>query len=416
MNWGLGSSDALVRHLESALAWGVIATVFFLPISEAFKNIFFVLSLVLYLAVMFIGRERIGVPPVGWLFLSFLGAAILSAAVSPYPGKAIRGVWDVFRYTSFFFIVQRGIREERHVRVALWTAVTGLGITAFVTLFRYFLVGVPGINALSLGGNDYAALYAVMGLALMFGVYVHNNVAGWRLIWLITVAGLSVVLLGITHTRILWGGFIVIVLILGWLRSARVAVTAVAISVLIVLGVAILRPEVRSQVVSLGNIENYKIGLGIGFVRGERRDLWGKAITMWRDAPWLGIGPKAFDLHDDIAHNPQRGKYGSHQGHPHNLWLQTAVEMGFLGVVVLATTFVYLGVWLIRLRSRFPSSWPAAVWDGAFGSWLAILIGGIIEPSFGRENAMFFFMLLALLQAGVTGGKGSAVSTEGRQA
>ena len=91
---------------ERALAWVVIATVFFLPISEALKNICYVVSLVLYLVVTFgIDRERIVVPPVGWFLLSFLGAAILSAAVSPYPGKALTGVWGVFRYTSFFFIV-----------------------------------------------------------------------------------------------------------------------------------------------------------------------------------------------------------------------------------------------------------------------------------------------------------------------
>lgn len=408
--WGIDVNKSVVFYLEKGLAWAVIATVFFLPISEALKNICYVVSLVLYLVVTFliIDRERIAVPPVGWLLLSFLGAAILSAAASPYPGSAITGVWDVFRPTSFFFIVERGMRDGRHMKAAVWTVVTGLGLTALFTLCRYFVFGVPRIDALSLGGNETTALYAVMGLALMFGMYVHSRVAGFPLVWLITVAGLSVMLLGLTHVRMLWGGFILIALILGWLRSARLAVTAVAISILLVLGVGVVTPDVRNQIVSLGNIEAYKT-MGEG---GVRLELWKKAIAMWRDAPWLGFGPRTFNLHDEIAQSVQRDRHLFRQGNPHSLYLQTAVEMGTVGLVVLVVMFGYIGVWLIRCRRCFPSSWPAAVWDGAFGSCLAILIGGVTEPSFGRETAMLFFMLLALVQVGVADGKRGAVATE----
>lgn len=405
MNWRMCSDDARVRHLESALAWAVIATVFFLPTSEALKNIAFVVSLTLYVGAIFAARQRIFVPPAGWFFLGFLGITILSAAVSAYPGKTITGVWEVFRYTSFFFIVKRGIREERHVRAVLWAAVTGLGLTALVTLFRYLVLGLPQYPALSLGGNNGAAQYALMGLALIFGMYVHAKPVGWRLISLITVAGLSVMLLGIMHSRMIWGGFILVGGLLGWLRSARVAGTAVAISVLIVLGVSVVKPEVRGQVLSLTKVESY-IYLG-GRQEGARVHIWKKAVAMWRDAPWLGVGPRAFILHKNVAQDLQRSKYGFVDGQVHNLWLHTAVEMGFVGVLVLAAIFAYLGFWLIRWRRHFPSSWPAAVWDGGFGSWLAILVAGLTEPSFGREHAMFFLMLLALLCTGFAGGEGS---------
>lgn len=342
-----GSGDVLLGRLERALAWAVIATVFFLPMSEALKNIGFLACLALYMGAVLASGRRTVVPPAGWVFLSFLGAAILSAAVSPYPAKALTGVWDVFRYTSFFFIVERGVREEGQMRAVLWAVVTGLGLTALVTVFRYMDQAVT--FALSLGGPESAAVYAVMGLALMFGMYVHADVAGWRLIWLITVAGLTVMLLGITHARMLWGGFILVGVILGWLRSARVAIPVVAISVLIVLWVALVNPAVKSQVVSLGEVENYKS-------MGDRVQLWKKAIAMWQDAPWLGTGPKAFILHDDVTHNAQRSKYDSRQGDAHNLWLHTAVEMGAVGVIVLAVTFAYIGYWLLRYRTYFRSS------------------------------------------------------------
>ncbi|MFQ5990103.1 MAG: O-antigen ligase family protein [Candidatus Methylomirabilales bacterium] len=411
----VNAGEGLLPLLEKVLTWAVIATVFFLPTSEALKNIFFVVALALYVVVIFASRERIVVSPVGWLLLSFLGAAILSAVASPYPGKAMEGVWDVFRATSFFFIGARGIREDRHVRVVCWVIVASWGITALVTILRYlqhYSTGGVGtlIDALSVGGIDSAALYAVMGLALMFGMYVHTDVVGWRLVLLVTIASLSVIVLGITHTRMLWGGFILMLLVLGWLRSARVAFTVIALSVLMVFGIALVDPQVSSNALNLTSVEAYRKGLGGGGVRAELRN---KAIAMWRDAPWIGVGPKAFKLHDDVAHNPQRSKYGPLQGHPHNEWLRTAVEMGSLGVLILAATFVYLGFWLIDRRRRFSFSWRAAVWDGAFGCWLAILVGSLTEPNFGQEHAMFFMLLLALLQAEVPSGKASAAATKG---
>ncbi|MFQ5658310.1 MAG: O-antigen ligase family protein, partial [Candidatus Methylomirabilales bacterium] len=335
-----------MRHLERALCWAVVATVFFLPVSEALKNIAYVLCLLLYLAIIVTRREGIVVPPIGWLFLGFLGATILSAAASAYPEKAIKGIWEAFRYTSFFFIVERGVREERHVRALLWAAVTGLGLTALVTLFRHLVLGLPEWPVLSLGGNNAAAQYALMGLAVMFGIYVHVKPAGWPLFVLITVAVLNIILVGIMHARMIWGGFILVGLILGWLRSARVALTALAVSVLIVLGVAAVDSGVRSQVVSLGKVENLMyIG---GLQEGARVHIWKRAIAMWRDAPWLGVGPRAFMLNPDIAEDPQRSKYGfPGEGQVHNLWLHTAVEMGSVGVFVLVLVFGYLGYWLL---------------------------------------------------------------------
>lgn len=388
----------LLHYLESALPWAVVATVFWLPVSEALKNIAFVLSLALYIGLLFAGRERILVPPAGWVFLSLLGVTILSAAVSQYPGKAIRGVWEVFRYASFFFIVGRGVREEKQLRLVLWAAVTGLGITGLVTLFRHLVLGRLLFPALSLGLHSNVAEYVVMALALMYGLYLHADVVGGRRVWLIMVAGVSITLLGFSHARMSWAAFLVVGLVLGWLRSARVAGAALAVSLLLMLGVALLEPGVKGQIASLTEIESYRN-------MGDRVPIWKKAFAMWRDAPWLGVGPRAFVLHKDPAHDPQRRKYAFVVDHVHSLWLQTAVEMGLLGVLVLAGSFGYLGLWLIRSRQRFLVSWPAAVWDGAFGSWLAILITSVTDTSFSSKHAMFFSMLLALHRTGAVAGE-----------
>jgi O-antigen ligase len=212
----------------------------------------------------------------------------------------------------------------------------------------------------------------------------------------------------------LWGGLILIGLVLGVLRSARVAVAGLALSIAIVVGLSVINGSVREQIMSLRNVKTIS-NLG---EHGRRKQFWIKAIRVWQDAPWLGIGPKTFSIYDDIKHNPDRKKLASLSlpGSAHNLYLQTAAEMGAVGLLALVATFAYIGVWLFRSRGAFASAWPAAAWDGAFGSWLAIVIHGLTYPSFGREHAMFFFMLLGLVQARLLMEKKSVVVAEGQKA
>lgn len=109
--------------LDVILLGAIVATVFFLPLSEGLKNLSYSIALACYLgALRRFTRSEWSIPPVGTAFLLFLCVAVLSAATSAFPWKAFSGVWEMFRYTSFFFIVRQGIRRSAQVVAVLWAA------------------------------------------------------------------------------------------------------------------------------------------------------------------------------------------------------------------------------------------------------------------------------------------------------
>lgn len=390
--------------LEAALAASIIATVFFLPVSEGLKNISFGIALACFLGIFFrMDRGSWSIPPVGQAFLLFLVIAILSAATSAYPRKAVSGVWEVFRYTSFFFIVNRGIRRPGQVAAVLWAAVAGIGVAAGVVIYRHFLSGMERFSMLSLGSKHEAAEYVVMMLALMIAMFEERQGSKWARILLGIIVGMNLLVLGVSNVRTMWGGFLGVAILLWAWRRSWTAAAAAGLLLAIVLGLVLARPDIRQRAVELAKPETY-----LDF--NERREIWRGALQMWRDHPWLGTGPRTFKLSDDLTQDPNRRQYGipASVGQAHNMWLQVAAEMGTLGLLALAIWIGAAATLLLRCRARL-QGWPfAAVWAGATGSLLVILIAGVTDPAIGYEQSMLFNGLLAMVAgAGETVGRNS---------
>ncbi|MGH2627014.1 MAG: hypothetical protein ACRDHY_10230, partial [Anaerolineales bacterium] len=152
-------------RLTPLLAGAIVLTVLVLPLSESLKNIAYVTALVAYLALIVVGgRGEIVVPPVGWFFLVSLGVAIASALASAHAREAWRGVWEIFRYTSFFFLVCRGIRGPTWALTFLWAAVSGGALAASFMVGRALVSGytIHQFRMFSLGNKNAVAQYLVM--------------------------------------------------------------------------------------------------------------------------------------------------------------------------------------------------------------------------------------------------------------
>lgn len=384
--------DARGAWLEAVLAWAIVATVFFLPISEALKNLSYGVALACYIGTLFrMNRDGWSIPPIGVAFLLFLIVAILSAATSAFPRKAFGGVWEVFRYVSFFFIVRRGVRRSSQVVAVLWAAVAGIGVAVAVVLYRYFIAGLEYFSMLSLGSKHEAAEYVVMMLILMITMFEEYRGSGRARLLLGIVVGMNLLALGVSNVRTMWGGFIAAAILLWVWRRSWTATAAAGLLLAVVIGVGLVRPDIRQRAVELARPETY-----VDF--NERREIWLGALQMWRDHPWLGTGPRTFKLSDDLASDPNRRQYGipARAGQAHNMWLQVAAEMGTLGLLTLAGWMIAAAALLLRCRDRL-RGWPlTAVWAGASGSLLVIVIAGVTDPAIGYEQSMLFNGLLAM--------------------
>src|SRR3990172_4537444 len=211
--------------LGTGLAASIIATAFFLPVSEVLKNISYGVAIACVLGTLFWKRRTVWpISSVGYAFLLFLTVAIVSAAASEFPRKALTGVWEVFRYTSFFFIVRQGIRRPAQVVAVLWAAVAGIGVAAAVVLYRDLIVGMERFSMLSLGGKNGAAEYVVMMLALMIAMLAEHEGSRKGRFYLVIVIVANLLVLGVSNARAMWGGFLAVAVFLwAWRRNWLVA-------------------------------------------------------------------------------------------------------------------------------------------------------------------------------------------------
>ena len=392
-----GVTDSGCDRLTSVLAGAIVLTVFFLPLSESLKNIAYVVALVAYLALIIIGgRGEIVMPPVGWFFLASLGVAIASALASAHARQAWRGVWEIFRYTGFFFLVCRGIRGPKWTSAFLWAAVAGGGLAASVMVGRVLVSGytIHDFKMFSLGNKNAVAQYLVMMLAMMLGMADRLQVARVGATLLAVGAGSSLVLLGLSTARTIWAALVVtVVVMVGW-RRPTVVVPALGLLVIVVVGATLAQPEVARRVTALSHAGTY---LDVG----ERTDIWRSAVRLWRDHPWLGVGPRTFRLYAGPTGDPARARYAVPKGRPysqaHNIWLHVAAEMGTLGVVTMAAWVVATCRWLVRHRRRFGDGPLGAAWAGAVGALAATLVAGVTEPAIGYEHAMLLMGLFGIV-------------------
>lgn len=87
----------------------------------------------------------------------------------------------------------------------------------------------------------------------------------------------------------------------------------------------------------------------VGIAVVLRLDIWSRALAMIRDMPFTGIGINTFPL---IQTNFYTGYLLGPEPHAHNIYLQTALDMGLPGLAALLWFFI---AWGLRVRRNYQS-------------------------------------------------------------
>jgi putative inorganic carbon (hco3(-)) transporter len=135
----------------------------------------------------------------------------------------------------------------------------------------------------------------------------------------------------------------------------------------------------------------------IVFALQSRLEIWRRAVLMLRDMPFTGSGLNAFPVVADGYGLP----HSLLMPHAHNIFLQTAVDQGVLGLVsfVLIFTLAFIAGW--RLWRSAAGRNQRLVWLGCTAGCLAYLAYGLFDSiSLGNKPAFLVWALLGLLAAG----------------
>jgi putative inorganic carbon (HCO3(-)) transporter len=220
-----------------------------------------------------------------------------------------------------------------------------------------------------------AGVLAIVLLATLPRILPAERSRRWALpAWLVTLAGLAA-----TLTRGAWVGFAAGVLaVLPAMRRGR----WLLVGGLAVLGLLALAgpAHLRQRVMSMVDLHDPTVR--------EREYMWRAGLTMWREHPWLGLGPGGVKREYRRYAIPEAVK--KRTGHVHNTPLQILIERGVLGLAAwLSIWIAFYSYSLALLRSLPPEARrERALVTGSAAAVTGFLVAGLWEYNFGDSEVV----------------------------
>lgn len=340
-----------LTEVAGKTAWfAICGFAFFSPWSIAGAQTAVGVGLVAWLAKMILaGRVKLVHTALNLPILAYVATQAISVAFSPYRILSLRALGEEWLLLVFFLIVNNVEGEEKVRKLltilifvstlvglyAVWQHYTGMD------LYRGGPLESRGNVFVSLGFFDhhltfggYAMLVFLLASALLLAA------KKWGLPRILDFA--SPVVLGFalvfSYARSAWLGAMVGICALGFLKGRKFFLLLVLGVLLLCLLIFVIEPTSWDRV--------KEINLSKDRPESTRLRLWQTSFNMIKDKPIWGIGLGNFSrLFDRYK---VEGFYDT-TCHPHNDFLNVAVNSGILGLLA------YLSIWVIFLRFTLKS-------------------------------------------------------------
>lgn len=386
----MNSADRWLFALSLATAAGVL-------VSIAAAQILMGLALVSWLILRPSGPHW-----PGWTLpvIAFITATLVSLAMSPQPEL---GFGPVRKFVLFAMgiLAATFVRSESRLRLTAFVllAVAAIGSSVAIVQFiaQYLEFRVTG--ALS---DDPTILARVTGFMGHWMTYSGEQMLVWcsavplagvfrsRLYWaMLSVVGIGILL---SFTRSVWlgaaAGMVLMAFYLPYQRLLRLLIP-VSIVAVVASGLIFNRIAVSFMEEDFAPDSSRLAMLDVG-------------IRMVEDHPLFGVGPERISLlFPDYYRGDSLDRF--FYGHLHNNLLQIAAERGLPALGVLLWLLARIGLDLFRF-SR--SAQPYVKWTAVAGLavWLAFLVEGLFEYSFGDSEVLMLFMFLVSVPYGMASG------------
>lgn len=412
----------------SVLAWFLGLTVLTLSVSISLQQLFFGLSLLVWLISFGIAKAvkidlhlfpRAGWRPYYWAVVAWVLWRLVHIAVSPYAAAEayqFREIWLFLMLPLFsgVFGSQFSVSKDKGKALfkgpSLWGihslfwvllllslggAIVG-GFNVFqaiqqgLPLFNYRAQALNNNNALTYSGT--AALSMVISAGLFFTVlraqFHRSERKSERVFFYIITISLFFAVLGFLLARSR-GGFVAMVLLAFFLSAIvlrKKAIYGWLVILLLILGAWFGSSNLREVFMNAMPKEGSHTN-----TMEVRIDLWKAGVAMFKDRPILGYGDAAYDIkyHEyKVEEATDVAQTGSHM---HNDLLNTLVLYGIVGLGIFIV-FFFLPLWeFLRLNGKYRDHvlWPLMV-SGLAGIALMLFMG-LSQCHFTDEEVQLSF-------------------------
>ncbi len=283
-------------------------------------------------------RTRIGMPLALFVALLLLSAVhgILFPPGSGYePVAMMKAVWQSILGFSIYFIVANTVKDEKEVRNLLITLAAGAILGGVIAVRQYVASGDASRIAGALGDvNDLAAYFAMVAAFLIPVATVPGTFSFLRRIVLLGSAGLATLTAFMPKSRGAYIGLGLAVLYL----SNRISKKALVV-VLVVLALSpVWAPDSLKDRVAETRSSDFEMSL-TGDVTDRldpssavRLEIWGVVMREFIRSPIIGHGYASVPY---LTYGKLDRPWSAH-----SLYVETAGEMGLIGLAALAWLFI----------------------------------------------------------------------------
>jgi O-antigen ligase len=337
------------------------------------------------------------------IFIAVFGAAtLLSAIASDVPGRSLlaaRGTLTAFA----FFVTADTLRGTE--RIERFLAMLGIcaAILGAMGLVQVVTCQTPAPAAWPLAWfyarcerargpfSIYMTLGGILAMLLLVALppllTARRTVGRW-VMWLVTLGGL-----GATYVRGAWVGFTAgLAVMLLTVRRGRVVML---VGLALVVAGALLGPErLSARIRSLGDAHDV--------TARERLYMWKSGLVMWREHPWLGVGPGGVGRSYRRYAQPEAVRKST--SHVHSSPLQVLVERGVVGLAAWLAMWAafFVLVWrMLRRLGEHEHEHERAIVVGSLAAIAGFLVTGLTEWSFGDAEVVLIAWTLAALPFGL---------------
>jgi O-antigen ligase len=391
------------------LALGAVDTLQFLIIQGLTAGVMLLWGARIWLSP----RPQLLWPPICWAVVAFAVYAIFRYLTADIEYIARQELLRVLVYAFLFLAILNNLHRQESTQIISFTLIfLAMGIS-FYAIFQFLTDGhrvwVYLKHYEHRGSGTYLSpnhLGGFLEMLLPLGL-AYTLLSRLKPVAKIFFGYAALVILAGIAVTVSRGSWISTILALGiffgaiWFHGSH-RLTAALLLVLMIGASALLAPRSMTfktrtrQLVTEGRIDDDK-----------RFELWRPAFRLWQENPWWGVGPAHFDVRFR-QYRPE-----SVQERPewvHNDYLNTLTEWGFVGMALVATALVLLGLGLIKtwpfvrstardLGEKKRSNKFAFVLGAAVGL-AAILIHSVVDFNMHiPANAILAVTLMALLSS-----------------
>ncbi len=366
-------APAIPLALQLALGVFLFASTFSIALTQT------ALGLALLLWFFFALKRK--APPLRrtMLDLPFCIFVAVSLAAALMSGKRIASLLSLknFALISVIYMIGSLVATRRMaLKQFVVLLVSGTGAAAFGIAIYLLGKGAgtlgrspgPFSNAMTFGG--LLLILCSLFLAVAVGAGVGRGLRRAA----VGAAAVSFAALFFTFTRSSWVGSVVsVVVILAFLRRRWLAPFAAAL----VLFVFLLPAHYRARVESIWNLKH--------MTTVHRLELLKGGVGIIRDHPVIGVG--TMDLADVYRRYMPPGAVQVF-GHMHNIFLQIAVQTGFVGLAAFCwLLFSFFRLMARNLKLDLPP--PERAWVvGSIGALAGFIVNGLFEWNFGDAEVV----------------------------